>query len=237
MLFKPSFNLKSILKTFKRHWKMSKYLIGSALMQWTSGNYFIIVAGVLLGPVSVGALRAASNIIGVTNILLQGLENIVPQSASKHLVGSGIFGLKSYLKKIFFLGGSVILLIAAILILFSSEILVTLYGDDFSEYSYVLVWYSITSLIVFSLTPLFIGLRTLENTKPIFISYLITTIFSISAANVLIKEFEVNGVMIGILINSIIMVFISYRSFLKTCRTQLENENDILKQRSNKKFS
>ena len=198
-------------------------------MQWTSGNYFIIVAGVLLGPVSVGALRASSNIIGITNILLQGLENIAPQSASKHLISSGIFGLNFYLKKIFLLGGSAILLIVSILILFSSEILVTLYGDDYSQYSYILVWYSIISFIVFSLTPLFIGLRTLENTKPIFISYLISTIFSVFAANFLIKEFEVNGVMFGILTNNLIMVFISYKSFLKTCRIQLENDNNILK--------
>ena len=94
MLFKPSLNYLYNIKIIKRHWRLSRYLIGSALLQWTSGNYFIIVAGILFGPTSVGILRAAGNIIGITNVILQGLENIIPQSASRQFMELGLQRLK-----------------------------------------------------------------------------------------------------------------------------------------------
>jgi len=226
MIHKPSFDYQHILKVFQRHWKMSKWLTGTALMQWTSGNYFIVVAGALSGPVAVGVLRAAGNIIGITNILFQGLENIVPPTASRHLVLSGIAGLKSYLRKVFIFGGAAVLALAILLSIFSGQILTLLYGNEYSDYGYILVWYSMISIISYSLIPLFIGLRTLENTKPLFISYLITTIFSISTANILIEKFELNGVMTGMLMNSLIMLFVSYVYFLKTCSLRTIDENE-----------
>ena len=42
-----------------RHWDFAKWLFASTLMQWLSGNFFIITAGAVLGPTSVGILKAA----------------------------------------------------------------------------------------------------------------------------------------------------------------------------------
>jgi len=218
MLYKPSFDYQYNLKILQRHWKMSKWLAGSALMQWTSGNYFIVVAGALFGPISVGVLRAASNIIGISNILFLGLENIVPQSASRHLIVSGVAGLKSYLMKVFIFGGVAILALAIFLSAFSEQILTLLYGKEYADYGYILIWYSMISIISYSIIPLSIGLRTLENTKPLFISYFITTIFSILTASILVATFELNGVMTGMLINNLIMLLIAYVCFTKTCQ-------------------
>ena len=218
MLYKPSFDYQYNLKILQRHWKMSKWLAGSALMQWTSGNYFIVVAGALFGPISVGVLRAASNIIGISNILFLGLENIVPQSASRHLIVSGVAGLKSYLMKVFIFGGAAILALAIFLSAFSEQILTLLYGKEYADYGYILIWYSMISIISYSIIPLSIGLRTLENTKPLFISYFITTIFSILTASILVATFELNGVMTGMLINNLIMLLIAYVCFTKTCQ-------------------
>ena len=158
MLFKPSLNYLYNIKIIKRHWRLSRYLIGSALLQWTSGNYFIIVAGILFGPTSVGILRAAGNIIGITNVILQGLENIIPQSASRQFMELGLQGLKSYLFRVFIYGIIVIASIALMLGIFSETILVLLYGDDLSGYGFVLIWYAVNSVLAFSAIPLFIGL-------------------------------------------------------------------------------
>ena len=67
-----------ICKAIADHWHFSKWLLVSALMQWTSGNFFLIAAGSILGPLAVGAMKAAQNIIGVTHILFQAMENFVP---------------------------------------------------------------------------------------------------------------------------------------------------------------
>jgi O-antigen/teichoic acid export membrane protein len=215
-LYKPCFDYQYNLKVIKRHWKFSKWLLAASLTQWTSGNYFIIAAGALLGPTAVGILRAVGNVIGITNILFQGLENIIPSSASRHLMGSGIVGLRAYLMKVFVYGGLAILSLATLLSIFSEQILTIIYNKEYAEYRYILVWYAVISLIAYSIIPLVIGLRTLEYTKPIFTSYFITTIFSISTANYLITSFNISGVMIGIAVNNLIMLLISYIYFTKT---------------------
>lgn len=219
MLFKPSLNYLYNIKIIKRHWRLSRYLIGSALLQWTSGNYFIIVAGILFGPTSVGILRAAGNIIGITNVILQGLENIIPQSASRQFMELGLQGLKSYLFRVFIYGIIVIASIALMLGIFSETILVLLYGDDLSGYGFVLIWYAVNSVLAFSAIPLFIGLRTFENTKPLFISYCATSIFSIFSAKLLLESFGINGVLFGLLANTTIILLIAFISFMGDCKS------------------
>jgi O-antigen/teichoic acid export membrane protein len=223
---KPSFDHKYNVDVFKRHWKMSNWLAGSALLMWLSGNYFFISVGVLMGPVAVGILRATGNIIGITNILFQGLENIIPQSASKYFIQSGIPGLISYLLKVCIFGGTVVLLLAIFLSVFSEQIINLLYGQEYSGYGYVLIWYSIISIFSYFVLTLTIGLRTLENTKPQFISYVVTVIFSVLAANVFVTKFELNGALAGMLINQVIMLIVAAFFFLRTCKHLNANAAD-----------
>lgn len=56
--FKP----KVIKATILEHWDFSKWLTVTALLQWFSGNLFIIAAGAILGPVAVGVTRMAQSI-------------------------------------------------------------------------------------------------------------------------------------------------------------------------------
>src|SRR3546814_7903354 len=44
------YNWERLRGTLRRHWHMSKWLAASALMQWTSGNFFVLAAGAMLGP-------------------------------------------------------------------------------------------------------------------------------------------------------------------------------------------
>ena len=49
--------------TALRHWQFSRWLAGSAVMQWVTGNLFLLAAGALLGTAAVGALRAAQTLL------------------------------------------------------------------------------------------------------------------------------------------------------------------------------
>ena len=55
-------------------------------------------------------------------------------------------------------------------------------------------------------------LRSLEDTKSIFTSYVISLLFSIVTAYPLVEFFELNGVMIGMLGIQIITLYIIYKS-------------------------
>ena len=98
--YRSGYTLKSSQQTALQHWKFSRYLIGTALLQWVSGNLFILVGGSVLGAVAVGAIRIAQTIMGVMHVLLLAMENLIPIRAAEILAASGKIKMMDYFGKI-----------------------------------------------------------------------------------------------------------------------------------------
>lgn len=200
------FNCNNVRSVINRHWHFAKWMTGSALMQWASGNIFIVGAGTILGASAVGAMKASQNIIGVTHILFQAFENIVPAQAGRHFRNGGVKALVTYLSKVAKVGGlvtgSIALLVAALPQLW----LVSLYGPDYKDYGFVLQWYAAIYLLVFLCLPMYAGLRAQEHTQPVFWSYATAAIFSLALFIPIINTFGLTGVMAGIFSSYLILV-------------------------------
>ncbi|WP_228856223.1 lipopolysaccharide biosynthesis protein [Desulfomarina profundi] len=188
----------TLLTVSRKHWIFSRWLLAAALMQWTSGNYFIIGAGSILGPASAGALKASQNIMGISHIIFQGMENIVPARASYCYHQGGWAKLFTYLKKVTGWGGAFTAIIVLLAIVFPSFWMGTLYGSEYEAYSYVLQWYGGIYILIFLGLPLRAGLRAMEYSKPIFISYCLMTVFTAATANFFIRKFGLTGATAGI---------------------------------------
>jgi len=201
---KVSFNYVVFVSSVRRHWGSAKWLTGSALLQWTSGNMFIIAAGSILGPTAVGALKAGQNIMGVVHILFQGLENIVPVRASFYLHKSGFQSMAHYLRKVTVWGGLATGILAVAVSVSPEFLLTKIFGDDYQGYGYILIWYAVIYVVSFLSLPLRILLRTIEKTFPVFLAYILMTIFSVLTAVPMVQEFGLQGVLIGMLILVII---------------------------------
>jgi O-antigen/teichoic acid export membrane protein len=204
----------------KRHWNTSKWLLGSTILQWLSGNYFLIVAAALLGPAIVGAIRAAQNLLGLTHILFQGLENVVPHEASLCYHERGPLALRRYLTKVSLLllvGTGLIATVAAI---FAEPLLRLVYGNIDQSSVTAMMWYVPIYVLVAAVLPLRAGLRSLEQTRAIFVAYVVGAIFSIMTANFFIAHYAVNGVMAGILFVQIIMTLILSISLFSGLKTR-----------------
>jgi O-antigen/teichoic acid export membrane protein len=199
----------------RRHWHFSKWLTGSALMQWTSGNFFIVAAGGVLGASAVGALKAAQNVMGVTHILFQGLENIVPVKAGNYYHQGGSKALVLYLRKVAWAGGLATSAIAAFAVLFPEFLLNLFYGDEFAPYANLLRWYAAVYLVIFIGLPLRSGLRAIEHTRPVFTGYLLTTVFALVVFYPLVHGLGLLGVMIGLLAMQLIMQAVLWISLRK----------------------
>lgn len=206
---------KALKATAVRHWHFSKWLTGSSLMQWTSGNFFLISAGTLLGPTAVGAIRAAQNLIGITHILFQGLENVVPIQASRYYHENGAERLKTYLRQVMVNGGLATAAIALTLSVAPEFWLALVFGDSFVAYGSLVRWYGVLYVLMFFGLPLRAGLRAIEHSKPIFWSYVATSIFALSAAYPLINWLGLSGAMYGMLATQggmLIVLWMGFRS-------------------------
>jgi len=96
----------------RRHWKMSRWLTGSALLTWTSGNLFVIAAPVYYGAAAAGVLKASQNLMGMTHVWFQGLDNVVPVETARRLREGGVHSMLSYTRSILFKWGGLTLLFA-----------------------------------------------------------------------------------------------------------------------------
>jgi len=200
-----------------RHWKISCWLTGSALMGWTSSNLFVIAAPVYYGAAAAGVLRASQNLMGVANIWFLGLDNIVPAEAARRLHGGGIHSMLAYIRSILLKWGGLTLFFALVMAAAPGLWLRLIYGPQMAQYGYVLRLYALLYIITFMGGPLRAGLQALEYTVPVFWSYLVMTAFAFVFAFPLAKWLGLSGSLLGILCAQILFQgIVAIALFLKS---------------------
>ena len=201
--------------TAKRNWRVARWLVGTALMQWGTGNFFMIAAASVLGAPAVGGLRAAQNIIGITHVLFLGLENAVPSQASRHFYVSGYRALSAYLRRVAWLGGGLTLGAALVIAVAPGFWINLVFGGDYVAYADILRWMALCNSIYFFALPVRAGLRTLEHTKPFFLSQVLAASFSLATAFTLVGHFGLYGVVFGGLTAHLMMQAVLWRAFAR----------------------
>jgi O-antigen/teichoic acid export membrane protein len=210
-----TFNLVIIKNTILENWSFSKYLVGTALLQWVSGNFFIVVAGGLLGPVAIGAIRIAQNVVGVLHVLFSAMENIIPIKAAEILQNKGELKALSYFKQMLLQGGGITLFILVIIAITRNQIIALCYGEEYMSYVNLLLGFTGLYVLVFIGTILGFVIRTFEMNKIFLWSYIVSTLFSVLSAKIIISQVGIYGVILGLLITQIINI-VFYVSKLNT---------------------
>lgn len=199
-------NKENIKVDFKQHWELSKWLLPSGFMQWSSINLFLVISSFILGPIILGAIRVGQNIVMAFNIILQGIENFIPIDASKIYKELGINALKKYLVKVTLIGAFIAFIFGILISIFSIDIISILYGNKYIPYNHIILWYSVILIFMYILLIFRVFLRTINETKIWFNAYLITSIYSVVTAYPLIYYFSMNGVMFGVLTAHIVLL-------------------------------
>lgn len=216
------FSFRHLRRHFLKQWDFTRWLFFSAILQWFSGNYFILAAAGILGTAAVGALRIAQNIIGIMHVFFLAIENYVPIKAANIFKNYGKTDLLSFLSRVTLIGGAFTFFALFILSYFASDIISLVYGNEYASYDYILWGYSLLYLFVFLAIPLRFALRTLELTKVVFVGYAVSTVFCLLSANYIVERFHFVGVIAGLIISQIIMetyhIYILKREFAISAR-------------------
>jgi O-antigen/teichoic acid export membrane protein len=183
----------------RRHWKVSRWLGASAVLQWTSGNLFLVVAPVYYGAAAAGVLKASQNLMGTTHVWFQGLDNVVPAESARRLRDGGVHAMLAYTRSILLRWGGLTLLFAIVMAAAPGFWLRLVYGSQMVQYGYILRLYALLYVLIFVGGPLRAGLQALEFTVPIFWSYLAMSAFAFAFAVPMAKWLGLNGTMLGML--------------------------------------
>jgi len=198
-----------------RYWGFSKWLAGSAIVQFISGNMFIFVASAMLGSSAAGAIKAVQTILAPINVFFLGFENIVPVRASRNFYAKGITSLYAYLRKVTVVGLLCTLMIAGIVVVMPEFWLKLAYGTEYIVYGHLVYWYAAIYAVAYLLLPLKAGLRALEVTRPIFYAPIFGLVIGIIVVFPLINEYGLDGAMFGMLGVFVVELCILFKYLIK----------------------
>ena len=218
IIFSLNFTFKSTYISIKENWIIGKWMLLTSIVQWFSGNLWIVNAGLILGPYMFGIFRACQTLVNIINLLFQSLENIIPRKVSKVFGSGSIKDMKVFLKEFATKGFFAVTIISFIIILFSKFLINFFYGTETAEYYKFMIYLSMILPITFLTFPYTYGLRAIGKTKPIFISTVLSSFFAILASKFVITNFHVYGLIVGIFFTQIIVLtslYIGYLYYLK----------------------
>jgi len=206
------------IRNTRTHWRNGKWLVLNSLAYWGSSQAILYTTGFLLSAAAVGRMGATQNIVGISSILFQAMENFVPSNAARIYKSGNISDLNSYLKKVALYGGTISLSIVVIAGIFAKPLLELVYSN-YTDDSWMIWFWGIYFFLGFFTRPLTAGLRVLNDTRSIFIATSIGTLVTFAIGIALIKSFGVVGSLTSIcLIQLIILIilFTRYRSLSLT---------------------
>ncbi len=206
----------TLLGSISQHWNFSKWLLPSSLIEWMTGNIFVLSAGALLGTTAVGALRAGQYLMGVVHVLIMGLENMVPVQAARLFHVQGKKALRDYLKRVTLLGGGATVALSLLIAIAPEFWLHLIFGSEYRGYGFLLQWYAVHYVLIFLLLPLCSGLRAIEQPKTIFTASFWAALFSAVAAYPFTHYFGLLGVVAGALTACSIQVWILWQGLKKS---------------------
>ncbi|MEL1253538.1 hypothetical protein AAEO57_07125 [Flavobacterium sp. DGU38] len=187
------------------HIKEGKWLLSVAVVQWSSSNFFILVAGIYLGIEALGALRLVQSFFGIINIGLQTIENyFLPKIAL--LYHENVIAAKEYLLRLTFAGATVFGLLTLVFFIFSNQIIVMVGGQKYQYYGYVIKMVALLYFFIFLGYPIRIAVRILMLNKIFFTGYLFSFITSLVTFHFLLKYSGLYGAVTGLILNQIIMI-------------------------------
>ena len=208
-------NLSRMIPVAVRHWELSKWTVGTSILRWMAGNLFIFMGGAILGAQTIGAVRAAMNVLAPRNVVINGLTNIVIVNGSTTLHEKGPGELRRYLMRIGAFGLAFEASISIFAIIFAEPIMYYVYGPDFVPYAFLIYWLAAVNLVQFLVFPFGCGLKILEYTKPYFVSAIFEAAFGLLASYFLVTWFGLHGVTIGLVITFAIALTVLSRACLK----------------------
>jgi len=177
------------------------WMVLSNLLQWSSGYFFVLAAGWWISPAALGALRLVQYLFGLLNILLQAIENyVLPKTAVQQELN------KTYLLRLLKKMLLIILPILVALSLFSRQVLMLMGGATYGQYYYLMIGLSIIYLIITIGYPVRIYIRVKQLNRQYFTGYLLAMIFTVSTAQLLLKNWQLSGVLAGMLVVQCIII-------------------------------
>lgn len=191
-------------KYLKIHLTDGQWLLYASVVQWLSGNLYVMASGVLIGVEALGVLRFVQSLFGLINIVLQTIENYVLPQLSRAYQRSVQHCYQAFQRTL--TGLQLAVLAGLLLLFFFAEDVIRITGNaEFVPYAYVLRGMAVLYAIIIIAYPVRLFVRITELNKSYFAAYLISFLFSLVSYHFFLSHFGVLGAVSGLIINQLIL--------------------------------
>jgi O-antigen/teichoic acid export membrane protein len=197
--------LPRIGKDFRESWGFGKWVLAEMLPHTLSIQGYTYLTALLIGSAATAALGASQNILNATNVLIMAYANIATPVAAKRYA-QGAKALSQFMLKTGLLSAIPILGFYAITILFSEDVLILVYNQNYAGYGPLLATCSIYFILSFFNRVLQIFFYAKRRPEIGFISKSASLIVMLLLSYPLIEHYGVYGAASGTVISQVIVL-------------------------------
>ncbi|WP_147284341.1 lipopolysaccharide biosynthesis protein [Pseudacidovorax intermedius] len=180
--------------------KKGRHFFVASQFQWIASSGLVLFAASYLGPTAAGAFRAINNLLGPVNVAFQWLDNFLPVAGAKKYVAEGPISLDRYLRKSLLWGSLFIIILIIPLAIYSKNIVVIFFGQDFERYAHLIQIFCIYYWLGYIYRIKSYQLRILQREKILTIGSFCWSVFSVAPAIFLIPVLSDSGLVISMVI-------------------------------------
>lgn len=199
-----------------RHWHTGRWMALMVLVSTSHEHVVTVAAGTMLGEWAAAGLRAAQILFGPVLVLLMSLENFVPRSAGEALQAGGRPALAAYLLRVFLIGVVPLGAFCAAVALLNDTLLRLLLGPPFTAFDHLVTIVAVVPALIFARELGITYLRTLGQTRGVFLAFALSAAFVVVALIPLVQAFGVTGAafafVAGHLLSTIFIVGAAWRA-------------------------
>jgi O-antigen/teichoic acid export membrane protein len=199
----------------RANWQFGKWLAGANAGFWLSSAIILYLLAAILGSSGPGILRAAQIVLGPLNILLLFLSTVLPILFSRALA-RGEAALMKRLRVTFTLTGPAVSAYCLTVALLARPILHALYGGKYDAYGNIVRLLALYYFVEYFGQVIRDVLKARRITRPVFVGNLLGGLAAAGAGSALIVGIGVAGGAVALLLGSVILTAILFRTFALT---------------------
>jgi O-antigen/teichoic acid export membrane protein len=202
-----------LLDGTRENWQFGRWLLGSTLAMWTSSQLYPVLTAGFVSVAATGALRAMQTVMGPTHVLLKALDTAFTPTASRAYGEGGAEAVTSLVGAMYRATAALMIGYCVLVAVFARPILDVLYGGRYNSYSWLLPMLAVSYALVYLYTPVWVALRGMQVSSPMFHAYLASTVVVLTLGIAAVALFGLAGAGAGLIAHGVILNVALWRSF------------------------
>ncbi|MGO8814054.1 MAG: glycosyltransferase [Terriglobia bacterium] len=210
----------STLEVVHEHWRYGRWVVGSTIVYWLSGNAYYVIVAALLPMHDLAALRALRNFTLPFAQALTAITLLVLPWASSRFAQEGRLGLKRRTRQLTALFGGGALVYFSLIWLFGGRVMNFLYAGRYDEFAHLLALATAPLLLIAASVGSEVAVQVMQAPSEVFLAYSVSGALTLLMGIAFTHYWGLAGGLVGLLISAVAFwAVITYR-----CQKRLQGD-------------